>query len=344
MRLQGKLLPLAGADGHNRRMAQPAPSAIALFPSVSGSTDPATHFWYEEHKGHYLRLCDGLEWEGMPSVRLSSYIPCLTCKDLYIGDIAGGQRRLLLLPDSPVPPPPTVIYSLRDGGAPHQTQGGHMQISNIPMTTFARFYEATGPQKVSMVRDARLYQTDPKGWAGRDYYRELRLALRNSHWQTDDIASFEAALEPLLESQQQAGRREHFEKIGRAYIKFWKKNDARLFDTPSPSVVTLGGLGIRLSNDLGMRRSGDSLVLKVWWNAPRPTRAFRQAVQYLTGRGKDGWHADWHGALWDVRREEILPPVNTPKDLYLALEGQAGAFREIWASLDAAEAPDDLPF
>jgi len=39
-------------------------------------------------------------------------------------------------------------------------------------------------------------------------------------------------------------------------------------------------------------------------------------------------------AIWDVRREDTLPQVPTPKDFRLILESEGAAFRQIWQSLD----------
>jgi hypothetical protein len=211
-----------------------------------------------------------------------------------------------------------------------------MEINAIPMAAFARFYEATGPQKVAMVRDARLYQSDPDGYTGRDYYYDLRNTLRQTHWKTDDIAIFEVALDPLLSRQKQEGKREDYRAIGQAYISFWRKRDAHFFDIPGAQ-IDLAGLPIRVSTEVGMVYHGDNLALKLWFNAPRATRAFRQAIKYMMEQGRHpaAWRQDWQAAIWDVRREEVLPEVPTPRDLERALEGQAGAFQQIWKRLES---------
>lgn len=207
-----------------------------------------------------------------------------------------------------------------------------MEIGTIPMTAFARFYEATPPAKVIMVREARLMVSDPRGYRGRDYYLDLRNTLRQTHWATNDIATFEAALGPLVAHQVIPGKKEHYQKVGDAYIAFWKKRGATFFRVPD-CLIDIAGLKIRVAPEVGMSYGGDKLALKLALPAPRPTRQFRQAVQYLTAQGRGEWPHDWQAALWDVRREEVLPPVSVPRDLALALEGQAMAFQEIWKRL-----------
>ena len=160
-----------------------------------------------------------------------------------------------------------------------------MEIQPIPLAIFARFYEARRPQQVTIVRDARLFQSDPKGYAGRDYYRGLRNTLRQTHWETDDITIFESALGPLISQQTNETKRDHYQQVGAAYIAYWRDNDARFFGGIPDARVDLAGLQIRVSTEVGMIRHGDHWALKLWLNAPRPTLGFRQAVRYLPEQG-----------------------------------------------------------
>ncbi|MGD9935693.1 MAG: hypothetical protein AB7T37_18500 [Dehalococcoidia bacterium] len=210
-----------------------------------------------------------------------------------------------------------------------------MPLEPIPAATFARFYEATGPQKVRIVRDSRMYQSDPKGYRARDYYREFRNTLRQTHWATNNIANFAAALDGLVNGQTIKGKDEHYRKVGEAYIHFWEKRGADYF-TIQREFVPLAELSIRVRPEVGMKYNGDQLALKLALAAPRPTRAFRQVIQHLTEQALVA-APEYQTAVWDVRREEILPRVPIPKDFQLALEGQAMAFKQIWESLDSEE-------
>ena len=183
-----------------------------------------------------------------------------------------------------------------------------------------------------MVRDARLMVSDPRGYRSRGYYFQLRNTLSQTHWLTNDISTFENALDPLVAEQTKQGKKEHYRQIGDSYIDLWKKRDASYFKIPSTD-LEVAGLKIRISAEVGMSFGGDDLALKLWLNSPRPTRSYRQAIQYLTEEGSGGWHQNWQTALWDVRRLETLPRVSIPKDFALALEGQAMAFQQIWKSL-----------
>ncbi len=302
-----------------------------------GQPDPSTHFWYKARDNQYRRVCDDLGWPtGVPLISDSSriYVPCAECRSLYVEDIIRGNQRLDAVShvDSPLP---SVVHFPKFGGSPDKERVSTLEIDSVPVATFARFFEATAPHKVRIVRDSRLYQSDPKGYRARDYYLEFRNTLRQTHWLTNNISTFEAALDHLVSKQKDAGRQEHYRKLGEAYISFWKKRDADFFDIRQ-EIVPVAGLSIRVVSEVGMRYGGDELALKLSLSAPKPTRSFRQVIQHLSGQALTR-NPKLQPLLWDVRREEILPPVPIPRDFQLALEGQAGAFRQIWEGLDKEE-------
>ena len=174
--------------------------------------------------------------------------------------------------------------------------------------------------------------SDPSGYHRRDYYHGLRNTLRRTHWKTDNIETFVNALDPLLDSQRQAGKRQHYETISRAYIEFWERSEGRYFAV-SGTIYDLAGLRINMSPDIGMRFRGDDMALKLWLNAQPPKRTYRQAVQFLLGEAEFDWPANWVSGIWDVRRQAIMPPVKLPRDFAIAIEGQAAAFQQTWQTL-----------
>lgn len=328
--------------------------SIPIWPGRIPGRDPVTHFWYVGPNSSLLRLCDDHSLpEGLQLAEPDGpLVPCRSCRDLYVSD--GVQGHLLLDTTLAVDqPPPIMVYShkligdtIKVGVSPNnqtmytpRNRRG-MDIKPIPMTAFARFYEATGPKKVAMVREARLFQTDPDAFNQRSYYVGLLNTLRKTHWQTDDISTFEAALGPLVAEQNIPTRKEHYQKVGEAYINFWKKRDAHFFPVPS-SVIEIGGLAIKVSAEVGMRYDGNNMALKLWPSAPKPTRPFRQSVRYLTEQGRGAWNKNWTAGIWDIRREEILPFVQFSKDLPIILEGVAAMFRKIWERLDSEIAANE---
>lgn len=203
----------------------------------------------------------------------------------------------------------------------------------IAMTSFARFYDAPSVEKVRIVRDARDYAFNPRGYRERDYYRDFRNTLRTDHWKTNDINIFANALGPLVSKQSNISKAEHFLTLGESYIDFWTQQDAEFFKVPESS-IEIAGLRIRVTPEVGMRINGQNFVLKLWLNSPKAKRQYRQAIQFMTTLDiNKSWQTDWQPALWDVRRMEILSSVPVPKEFVSALEGQAAAFQQMWVSL-----------
>ncbi|MDO8614670.1 MAG: hypothetical protein Q7T33_02900 [Dehalococcoidia bacterium] len=211
-----------------------------------------------------------------------------------------------------------------------------MEINEVPLTAFARFFEATPAEKVKMVREARLFQSDPGGYALRAYYGAFRNALRRTHWKGSDLGTFGATLDDVIAEQKSAPKQEHYRDLGKAYVDYWNLYDeAAIFPVPDAE-VEIAGLRLRVNAELGISFGGTDYALAVYLRAPKPTRLYRQSVQYLTQQARSGvWNPEWHAATYDVRRKVILPDLRIrPQDLRLALEGAAANFVQIWNSLD----------
>ena len=310
---------------------------IQIWPGVSPSQpDPATHFWYKAKDDRYRRVCDDERWPiNAPLVSAASdvYVPCTECRGLYVEDMVRGAQ--ILSATTVVDPPKFVVYSPKFGGYPTEIAVGPMEIGSVPLATFARFSEASMSQRVRVVRDARMFRGDPDSYRRRDYYHELRNTLRKTHWQAEGggIDAFEAALDGMLaKADKVKGRAEHYKAVSEAYIALWRKHDAQFFRIP-PSDVDLVGLTVHVTSDLGMRYDGNNLAIKLLLTAPKATRHYRQVIQFLTEEAYRN-RASLMPVIWDVRRQELLQRVPTPKDFRIALEGDSMAFQQIWRSLD----------
>lgn len=310
---------------------------IAIYPGTPlGQPDYRTHFWYHGQSDDFYRMCDEAEWpDGVPpDTNQTIDIPCTGCRDLYRYIIArdGGVE-----PHAPVDYPTlSMAPSPTTGGYPQITEMAAMQIDTQPLTAFARFFEASPSQKVTMVRDARLYQSDPSGYAQRAYYGVFRNVLKRTHWKGSDLGTFEATLEDVIAEQKVSSRQEHYRDLGKAYVAFWSlHDDVAVFPVP-PAEMEIAGLKLRVTSELGVGFGGNDYALEVYFRAPKPTRLYRQAVQYLTQQARSSkWSPEWVVATYDVRRKLILPDLQIrPQDLRLALEGAAANFQQIWESLD----------
>ena len=133
-----------------------------------------------------------------------------------------------------------------------------------------------------------------------------------------------------MERQTKEDKQRNFRKLGEGYIKLWEQREAHFFEIPQ-TLVEIAGLTIRVKPEVGMTYPGNNLALKMWLNANRPKAMFRQAIQYITEQGRhQEWRRDWQAALWDVRREDILPAVRIPNDFIAAIEAQSQAFQYLW--------------
>ena len=112
-----------------------------------------------------------------------------------------------------------------------------------------------------------------------------------------------------------------------------------------PVDVAIGDLTINVNPEIGMRSNGDDQVLKLWFNAVRPSRQTRQVIGHLMNLAKaqsNGWQPRWHTGLWDIRRRNVPLPVGQARDFELGLDGQAAAFMRIWEDLERKARETDI--
>lgn len=317
-------------------------AAIPVWSGVSDNQlDPRIHYWYKVTGGQIRRICDdfvsssGIQ-EPAPTQPL---IPCKPCQDLYVQDIAFGRHVLEQSPRLTINPPEnttnSMVYSSKSLVSTMEVgELDMLEHPRIGMATFARFYDASASEKTRLVREARGFLIDREHYTHRAYYYALLNTLSHTHWYTKDIADFENERDAMLAHVSTPHRVENYRKVSEAYISFWhKQQDAQFFRIPVAE-IEIAGLTILINPEVGLRRHGDELVLKLWLSALPPKRSYRQAVQYLMEQAqRQGWQQHSEPALWDVRREEIMPHVRTPRDFAMNILGQAAAFRQMWDSL-----------
>ena len=315
--------------------------SIPIWTGRSGGLDPTGHYWLDAG-GFSERLCDG-EPRGVQPDRSSPDIlaPCGSCQDLYLEDVLYGRKAFVLLADPPefdtkkngVYTHKNMVYTPENGV---YVEPKEVQMPRVSFGMFSRFYDERPAGQVRVVRDIRSRVADPKRYIQRDLYGPLRNTLRWTHWATGDIMTFENALPPFLAKQKKEFRRKHYEDIGQDYIAFWKAQDAMYFEIPAVD-IEIGGLTIGVNPEVGLRTLYDYRVLKLWFNATKPTIRTRQVMEYLMGRAKqesDAWSDQWEAGIWDVRRQSIPLPRRIPQDFEIGVVGQVAAFLRIWTHLD----------
>ena len=323
---------------------------IPIHPGTpQGQSDPRTHYWYKSLDSEFRSICDDTFWPpNIPPRTINSdlNVPCISCRGLYSHDVAYGQHLFDLQPNIDYPTL-FMVYSpqlLED--VPHK-QEWCVEVGTLAMTAFARFFEATPQRKVTMVRDARLFQAEPLKYKYRAYYGAFRNALRQTHWKGTDLPTFEAKLDDVTEELRLAGRkgnaskRERYQNLGNSYVRFWGQYDdielIRIPEIYTEIHTQIAGLKIRVSAELGVRISGVEYALDPYFRKPRPTKLFREATWVLTEQARQNtWDSRWTAAVYDVDRRIILPEprITNPRDLIAGLEGAAANFLQIWKVLE----------
>ena len=277
---------------------------IQIWVGRSGGVDPTAHYWFDAG-GYPERLCDGEPRRAEPDRSAPDvFAPCDLCQDLYLEDVLFGRKSFDLLPYPPK------IDTTKNGvchaeyGEQHAShwvstigrwvgtqdnrvyvEAQEVQMTRVSFGMFARFYDERPSGQVRVVRDIRMRLVDREDYKNRDHYGLLRNNLRGTHWATGDITTFERALPSLVGNQKKEFRRKHYEEIGQNYIAFWKAQDAMYFKVP-PVDLEFGDLVIRVNPEVGLRTMFDAQILKLWFNATRPTVRMRQVIEYLMGRAQ----------------------------------------------------------
>ena len=217
-----------------------------------------------------------------------------------------------------------------------------MEIGIQPVTAFARFFEATPGNSVKVVRDARLFQSDPGSYIKRAYYGPFLSALKQTHWKGTDLATFESKLEDVVmeiagsNSKGRAAKEKRYRDLGKDYITYWQQYpDSQPFEVPE-AVTAIAKLRLCVTAELGIRVGSDEFALEPYFRLPQPTRLYRQAIQHITQQARQNvWHSDWIAAIYDVDRKTRLPDICVnPRDLGIALQGAAANFIQIWNSIE----------
>lgn len=291
--------------------------------------DPRTHFWYHAPDGVTRRICDDSRWPPGVLPRRSNFtvhLPCAPCKDIHFEDHIFGQGRFVAQPFV-APLNLDVVNSVE---VVPEYREVVMDMHPVALSTFARFYEATTESaKLRIVREIR--------GSGFDFYWALRNTLAETHWRSDDLTTFEDAVDGLVKSMKSEAQRAHYLKICKGYIKFWKGfEDAHVFRVPSLD-IEIEGLPIKVNYEIGMRDGEDERPLKLHLRAKVPTRDYRRAIQGVTERAREfavEWSTNWVPKILDTRKGQLAEYVPNSNDFNMMLEAAANAFVYYWERED----------
>ncbi len=292
--------------------------------------DPRTHLWYHAPDGRTRRICDDSQWPPGVLPRRSKfavYLPCDPCKTIYFDDGAHGQGRFVAEPYA-VPLELDMLNSLSTGESLPNKKERVIDIHPIPLSTFARFYEATTESaKLRIVREAR--------GSGYDFYWALRNTLAETHFRSDDLSTFEDAVIGLVGSLKSESQRTHYRKICQGYINFWKRFDEAHVFPVSPIDTEIEGLTIKVNYEIGMRDGEDERPIKLHLRAKAPTRDYRRAIQGVTSKASEFvWDTNWQPRILDTRKGELAEYVPFPQDFDMIMESAASHFVDMWERED----------
>ena len=307
------------------------------------------HFWFERDGVRY-RICDGVRWiEGTGADNRPDFpVPCGLCKETYLEDVLRGAKLLHLLPEPPaldnkvdtpengVYPPINRVSSPNNRVYPSENMGVEVAVvPKVPVKMFAEFYQARPAKQVSIVRTIRTRLVNPEMYMAHNYYGALRNAIRDTHWATGNIETLQDALEYLVGSIRQ-DKQQNYRIAIESYIRFWRDRSASCFPVKAVD-VEMAGLTIAANPELGMQTGDDFQVLKIWFDAERPTQAARQVIHHFLDRAREQsneWEDYWHSGIWDIRRRNIPLLPRNARDFELGLYGQVAAFLQIWNELE----------
>lgn len=120
-------------------------------------------------------------------------------------------------------------------------------------------------------------------------------------------------------------------------MDFWEQYpDLQVFEVPTVE-TEIAGLRIRISGEVGMSFGGDDYALEAYLRARRPTRLYRQAVQYITEQARQGiWNPNWIANIYDMRGKQLLQDLRVQRqDIRIGLDGAAADFQQQWRSLES---------
>lgn len=298
---------------------------IAIYTATT-LRDPRTHFWYDAPDGSVRRLCDDSEWPPNTRQRLKGTLSlgCEACKTIYVDEGTRGAGRFELYPYI-APIGQTMIDSLYIGTP--STERSDMEIRPLPLSTYARFFEAT----TQSAKDRIVSEFRSPG--GFDFYWALRNALSQTHWETNDLSTFEDALDPLVDNIPSDSQKKHYAALGEGYIKFWKRHpDAQVFRVPD-AWVKIDQLTIKVNYEIGMQSGDDWRPLKLHLRAKTPSRHYRLAIQEVTSK-VTVWDNNWVPELLDTRAGETTVLVPRPDRIEQDLEAEANNFAFRWNQME----------
>lgn len=184
---------------------------------------------------------------------------------------------------------------------------------SVPLTRFIDFTVAQGAARVRAVAAAKK-DYEPQT----DFYKRIRAATIRQFEDGWDATKFRKTVEKISTEH----KVEHFEEC-RAGLAKWARNKT-ISATQAPNKLWMAsGLEVQVNPELRMVVDGDKFVVKLYFSAPKLSKARRDHMLYLL---EEAAPAGQTAAILDVRRSKLIPAPATRRELGPLLAAEAGAF------------------
>jgi hypothetical protein len=187
----------------------------------------------------------------------------------------------------------------------------------VPLTRFIDFTVAQGAARVRAVAAAKK-DYDPQT----DFYKRIRSATVRQFEEGWDATKFRKVVHKISTPH----KAEHFEEC-RAGLAKWARNKT-ISATQAPNKTwSAAGLDVQVNPELRMIVNGEKFVVKLYFSAPKLSKARRDHMLYLLEEAApEGQTA----AILDVRRSKLIPAPQTRRPLGPLLAAEAGAFASLY--------------
>jgi hypothetical protein len=207
--------------------------------------------------------------------------------------------------------------------------------SPVSLSDFADFILKAGPARLTAVKNLL---ENMEYHPAKDFWKPLRERIVRFH--ADSIAD-KAFLDAVVLDVTDQKKKTKYPEAIRGYRKFLGRNQTQYFE-PSRDVWHCSGLAVRINPELGLDLNGNKILLKLYFRNQPLTKPKVSLVLALMRIGLINPEAQkCRMGLLDVCKGKLYLEEDSPDDLRLLLEAEAGSFVHLWNSLDQRKSLKD---
>jgi hypothetical protein len=196
----------------------------------------------------------------------------------------------------------------------------------LSLTDFVDIVGASGSPKATKVRDVK---SRPEYEPAFDFYKQLREGIVTTHRREQPRAALEANIGTIRDDK----KVEHYEAVVAGYSKWWGRKTFAWLD-PVQGIYSRSGIDISVNPELGLRFSGDSYVVKLYFKAPPLTKTKLNVILHLMERClRAKLDTDTKLSVLDTRRSKLFTGSGPIAALDAALVGELGYIAALWPEI-----------